>query len=173
MKRLDDRIYVLPVLFLLVLACSTVPLTGRKQLNLIPTSTMLSTSFQQYDEFLKASTLSSHPAHTGMVKGVGRRIQHAVEQYFAERKMAHKLEHYDWTFNLVEHAEPNAWCMPGGKVVVYTGILPITRDEVGLAVVMGHEIAHAVANHVNERMSHGLVTDLGGMALSKALEEQP
>lgn len=84
--------------------------------------------------------------------------------------MSHELKNYHWEFNLVESSEVNAWCMPGGKVVVYTGILPITGDEAGLAVVMGHEIAHAVAKHGNERVSQGLVTQMGGMALSKALE---
>lgn len=87
--------------------------------------------------------------------------------------MSHKLSNYSWEFNLVENQEINAWCMPGGKVVVYTGILPITRDEAGLAVVMGHEIAHAIAKHGNERMSQGLLAQVGGMALSTALESEP
>ena len=87
--------------------------------------------------------------------------------------MANQLQGFVWEFNLVESDEVNAWCMPGGKVVVYTGILPITQDETGLAVVMGHEIAHAVANHGSERMSHALITQMGGMALNKALENKP
>jgi predicted Zn-dependent protease len=158
---------------ILLLSCSTVAVTGRKQLSLIPSSTMLSMSTQQYGEFLKANKLSADKEQTKMVKKVGKRIQKAVEQYFAQRDMSRKLKNYEWEFNLVESSEVNAWCMPGGKVVVYTGILPVTRDEAGLAVVMGHEIAHAIAQHGNERMSQVLVTQLGGMALSKALEEKP
>jgi predicted Zn-dependent protease len=153
--------------------CATVPVTGRKQLNIIPGSTMLSMSLQQYDEVLKSSKLSQNQQQTQMVKRVGARIQHAVEQYFAEKNMSAELKNYAWEFNLVESKEENAWCMPGGKVVVYTGILPITRDETGLAVVMGHEIAHAIAGHGNERMSQGLLTELGGVALMKALEQKP
>jgi predicted Zn-dependent protease len=169
------RVYIIAVLVLafFLLSCSTVAVTGRKQLNLVPNSTMLSMSFQQYDEFLKANQLSDNPEQTAMVKGVGTRIQNAVEQYFAQKNMSAELKDYQWEFNLVESEDVNAWCMPGGKVVVYTGILPISKDENGLAVVMGHEIAHAVAQHGNERMSQGLITDLGGIALSTALQEKP
>jgi predicted Zn-dependent protease len=108
-----------------------------------------------------------------MVKRVGRRIQGAVEKYMTDNNFRHQLEGYQWEFNLVESKEVNAWCMPGGKVVVYTGILPVAKDENGLAVVMGHEIAHAVAKHGNERMSQGLLTELGGVALSVALRDKP
>jgi predicted Zn-dependent protease len=173
MKTYRCHIVVLLALSLFVMACSTVAVTGRKQLNLIPQSTMLSMSSQQYGEFLNANKLSTNQEQTQTVKRVGVKIQKAVEQYFADRNMSHELKNYDWEFNLVESEEVNAWCMPGGKVVFYTGILPITQDESGMAVVMGHEIAHAVAQHGNERMSQGLVTQLGGMALSKALEEKP
>jgi len=173
MKKFKGYVVVLLVLSLLMLACSTVAVTGRKQLNLIPQSTMLSMSSQQYGEFLQTNKLSANQEQTQMVKKVGVKIQKAVEQYFAERDMSQELKNYEWEFNLVESEEVNAWCMPGGKVVFYTGILPITQDESGMAVVMGHEIAHAVAQHGNERMSQGLVTQLGGMALSKALEEKP
>lgn len=108
-----------------------------------------------------------------MVKRVGQRIQVAVEKYMADNNLRRQLEDYLWEFNLVESKEINAWCMPGGKVVVYTGILPITKDENGLAVVMGHEIAHAVAKHGNERMSQGLLTEMGGVALTVALRDKP
>lgn len=160
-------------LALLLVACSTVPLTGRRQLDLIPSAQILSMSFQQYDEFLKIHELSSDKTATQMVRKVGMHIQQAVEDYFAEQNLSRELKDYEWEFNLVESEEPNAWCMPGGKVVIYTGILPITQDEAGLAVVMGHEIAHAIARHGNERMSQGLVAQMGGMALAKALEEKP
>jgi predicted Zn-dependent protease len=108
-----------------------------------------------------------------MVKRIGFNVQNAVQRYFAENNRAEQLDGYNWEFNLIESADVNAWCMPGGKVVVYTGILPLTQDESGLAVVMGHEIAHAVAEHGNERMSQILLTQLGGMALSEALGSQP
>lgn len=153
--------------------CSSVPLTGRKQLSIIPASQMLSMSFQQYDEFIKTNKLSSDVAKSDMVKQVGFNIKNAVERYMSENKMSSRLNGYNWEFNLVESNEVNAWCMPGGKVVVYSGILPITQDENGLAVVMGHEIAHAIAEHGNERMSQILLTQLGGLALSEALSSEP
>lgn len=160
-------------LFLFFISCTTVPITGRQQLSLIPTESMLASSFQQYDQFLKINPPSKDEKQTKVVKDVGQRIQHAVEQYYRENNMAYKLKNYAWKFNLVESDEVNAWCMPGGKVVIYTGILPYTKDEAGLAVVMGHEIAHAVAEHGNERMSQMLAVELGGMALGVALAERP
>ena len=150
-------------------ACSTVPITGRSQLNLIPGSSMLSMSLQQYDQFLKEHKLSANQEQSRMVKQVGARIQGAVERYFAAAGLSDQLSNYKWEFNLVEDKQVNAWCMPGGKVVVYTGLLPVTKGETGLAVVMGHEIAHAIAEHGNERMSQGLMAQLGGVALSTAL----
>ncbi len=164
------RFIKLAILFLLVVSCATVPVTGRRQLKLIPGSQLNSMSFKQYSEFISSHKLSNNPGQTRMVKRVGGRIQKAVERYFAERDMSGRLRSYRWEFNLVEDPLVNAWCMPGGKVVIYTGILPITRTETGLAVVMGHEIAHAIANHGNERMSQGLIAITGGIALSKALE---
>ena len=169
MKKLLFLIFII----VLIISCSTVPITGRKTFNLIPESQMNAMSFSQYDEFLKTNKLSSNTTQTRMVKKVGYKIQKAVEQYFADNGMSDKLTGYEWEFNLVESNDVNAWCMPGGKVVVYTGILPVTKDEAGLAVVMGHEIAHAIAGHGSERMSQGMLAQLGGMALSKALEEKP
>lgn len=163
----------LPVVMILVIACSTVPVTGRKQLNIIPESQINAMSFEQYDQFLSEHKLSDDPAKTAMVKNVGVKIQHAVERYFADKGMSGEISNYQWEFNLVEDSSVNAWCMPGGKVVVYTGILPVTQNEAGLAVVMGHEIAHAVAEHGNERMSQGLIAQFGGVALAKALEDKP
>ena len=161
------------LLSIFIISCSTVPITGRKQLSLIPNSQMLSMSFQQYGDFLKSNKLSTNQEQTQMVKRVGGRIQGAVERYFAQKNMSAQLADYRWEFNLVESKEVNAWCMPGGKVVVYTGILPVTQTEAGLAVVMGHEIAHAVAQHGGERMSQELLAQLGGMALSTALDKEP
>jgi predicted Zn-dependent protease len=154
-------------------ACSSVPVTGRKQLNIIPSSQMMSMSYQQYDEFLKSNKLSTNAQQTQMIKTVGAKIKTAVETYFRQQNMSSELDGYSWEFNLIESPEANAWCMPGGKVVFYTGILPITEDAAGVAVVMGHEIAHAIAEHGNERMSQSLVTELGGTALAVALQEKP
>ncbi len=160
-------------MLLFIIVCSTVPITGRKQLSLISDNEMLGMSYQQYDEFLKTNKISSNAQETQMVKNVGERIQKAVEKFYAQKGMSQELSDYRWEFNLIESDEVNAWCMPGGKVVIYTGILPITKTETGLAVVMGHEIAHAIARHGNERMSQQLVAQMGGMALSAALQNKP
>lgn len=173
MKHLIKILLPLFVASFIVISCSTVPITGRNQFNLIPNSQMLATSFQQYDEFIHVNKLSSNSTNSNMVKRVGLNVQRAVQRYFAENNMADRLAGYNWEFNLIESNDINAWCMPGGKVVVYTGILPITQNESGLAVVMGHEIAHAVAEHGSERMSQVLLTQLGGMALSEALSSKP
>jgi predicted Zn-dependent protease len=158
---------------LLTAACSTVPVTGRSQLNLIPAASMLSMSAQQYGTFLQENKISKNQQQAAMVARVGDRIQKAVERYFQSIGRPDYLQNYQWEFKLVEDSQVNAWCMPGGKVVVYTGILPVTRDEAGLVVVMGHEIAHAIAEHGNERMSQGLIAQMGGTALSTALESKP
>ncbi|WP_439185531.1 M48 family metallopeptidase [Carboxylicivirga taeanensis] len=161
------------LLLAVVYSCSTVPLTGRKQLNLVSDAEMMSMSFTQYDQFLKENKLSTNKEQTEMVKRVGKRIAAAVEKYMTDNGYADHIKDFAWEFNLVEDDVPNAWCMPGGKVVFYTGILPLTKDEEGLAVVMGHEIAHAVAKHGNERMSHEMGVQMGGAALSVALNEKP
>jgi predicted Zn-dependent protease len=130
---------------------------------------MMSMSTQQYSEFLKTNKLSTDRKAVDLVRRVGTRIQKAVEQYMTQNNHADALRGYQWEFNVVESPEVNAWCMPGGKVVVYTGILPVTRDETGLAVVMGHEIAHAVAEHGRERVSQQMLAQLGAVALDAAL----
>jgi len=173
--QMKKKIYfVLLIALLFVMqACTTVPISGRSQLNLIPAESMLSMSYQQYDQFLKENKLSSNAAETERVKRVGKNIENAVTQYFAQRGQSQQLKDYKWEYNLVDSKEINAWCMPGGKVVVYSGILPVTQDDTGLAVVMGHEIAHAIAQHGNERMSQQLVAQMGGLALATALATKP
>ena len=169
-------IIVLPLLTALtyfLISCSTVPLTGRSQLNLISNSEMLAMSFQQYGEFLKENPVSKNLKETRMVKRVGDNIRHAVEEYMVENNLSDRLEGYKWEFNLVESEQVNAWCMPGGKVVVYTGILPIVQDDAGLAVVLGHEIAHAIAEHGNERMSQELLRSVGAVGLMVAMDKEP
>jgi predicted Zn-dependent protease len=158
---------------LLLVACSTVPITQRQQLNLIPKETVLQTSFQQYNQFMKEHKLSDNQQWSEMVKTVGRNIRSAVEQYFRQQGMTEQLEGYNWEFNLVESDQVNAFAMPGGKVVVFEGIMPIAENPNGLAVVMAHEIAHAIAGHGNERMSQQLATQLGGLALATALSQKP
>jgi predicted Zn-dependent protease len=165
--------FTLVAIAMLTLACTNAPFTGRRQLILIPASQMMAMSYQQYSDFINTNPISKDRAATAMVKRVGNRIRQATERYYAQQNMSADLKGYEWEFNLVESPEPNAWCMPGGKVVFYSGILEFTQDEAGLAVVMGHEIAHAIARHGGERMSHGLLTQMGGIALSEALSSKP
>ena len=172
MKKYKSLIFII-IAIMIIGACSRVLISNRRQLNLIPKATMLQTSFGQYGQFLEESVVSADAEKTAMVKNVGKNIQKAVEKYFIDNGLEEELKSYDWEFNLVESNEINAWCMPGGKVVFYTGILPLTMDDNGLAVVMGHEIAHAIAEHGNERMSQGLMAQLGGVALAVAVRDKP
>lgn len=165
--------FISAVLITIFTSCSSVPITGRSQLDIIPDNEMLSMSFSQYNDFLKSNKESTNRKDIAMVTRVGTNIANAVEKYFKDNNLSSQLNGYKWEFHLIDSKEANAWCMPGGKVVVYTGILPITKTEAGLAVVLGHEIAHAVAKHGNERMSQALITQLGGVALSKAIENKP
>jgi predicted Zn-dependent protease len=173
MKKVQILILLLISLSLLVISCSTVPLTGRSQLNMISDSEMLGMSYQQYDQFLKENPTSTDQPAVQMVQRVGTNIQHAVEKYMVDNNLSAHLQGYDWEFNLVEDSLVNAWAMPGGKVVVYTGILPITQDETGLAVVLGHEVAHAIAEHGNERMSQQLLRQVGAVGLMVAMKDEP
>jgi predicted Zn-dependent protease len=131
-------------------------------------------SFQSYTEVLKESKLSNNTEQAAMIERVGKRIQTAVEKYMTDNGAASQLNGFNWEFKLIEDDNTvNAWCMPGGKVAFYTGILPICKDEAGVAVVMGHEVAHAIANHGGERMSQGMVAQLGMSSLSVALGQNP
>lgn len=173
MNRFIKHSIAFVLVFSFAIACSTVPVTGRRQLKLVSSHEMLAMSDMQYDAFLKENKISKNENQTAMVKHIRQNIQVAVEDYLTSLDYASLLEGYEWEFNLVEDKNVNAWCMPGGKVVVYTGILPVTKDENGLAVVMGHEIAHAIAEHGNERMSQELLRQLGGVALTVALKDNP
>lgn len=173
MRRAIFSLVIAIITFLFIQSCSTVPLTGRSQLNMIPNNEMLAMSFQQYDQFLKENKLSTNQTEVNMVKRIGGNIKSAVERYMRANNLSDRLNGYNWEFNLVENDQINAWCMPGGKVVVYTGILPVTNDEVGLAVVMGHEIAHAIAEHGNERMSQQLLQQVGAVGLIVAMKDEP
>jgi predicted Zn-dependent protease len=154
-------------------ACSTVPITGRRQLSLVSDTEMNTMAATEYQKVLASSQVVSSGEQAAMVKRVGQRIQQAVETYFRQQNAQAQLEGYAWEFNLINDKQENAWCMPGGKVAVYTGILPITQDENGLAVVMGHEIAHAVAKHSSERMSQQMAAQGLGGVLSASAGQNP
>ena len=170
---LRSKLVVLSSLLCMLCGCTEVEITGRKQFNIISDSTMNSRSFQYYGEFLAEHKVITGTEQAQMVKRVGGQIQKAVEQYCEKNGISDQLAGYKWEFNLVEDPNVNAWCMPGGKVVVYTGIMPIAQNETGLAVVLGHEIAHAFAKHGAERMTQGLFVELGGIALETALKDKP
>jgi predicted Zn-dependent protease len=153
----------------MVWACSSVPITGRKQLNLVPDDQINAMAASAYDTVLMTNKLSKNKEQTAMIKRCGARIQKAVETYFESKNASSQLAGYEWEFNLIESKEVNAWCMPGGKVAFYTGILPVCKDETGVAVVMGHEVAHAIAKHGNERMSQAMLAQYGSVALDAAL----
>jgi len=161
----------LSVLLCMLAGCATVPITGRKQFSLISDAEMNAMSFQQYDQVIAESQLSTDPEATALIKKVGHRIADAVEKYFAEHGQTDYLDGYEWEFHLIESDQLNAWCMPGGKVAFYTGILPVCQDEAGIAVVMGHEVAHAIAKHGGERMSQQLALQMGGVALNEAIKD--
>lgn len=157
----------------ILISCNKVPLTGRNQLNMLPESDMLALSLESYGAFLKENKVVTGTSDAQMVKSVGNNIATSVENFLNNNGYSERLSEFKWEFNLVDDDLANAWCMPGGKVVFYTGILPVTQTDKGLAVVMGHEVAHAVARHGNERMSTGMAAQLGGVALSVALKDKP
>ena len=167
------NIFSAAILLFFLYGCSSVPLTGRRQLSIVSASEMNSLAATSYKETLASSKLSTNTTQTAMVKRVGDRISKAVEKYLNDNNMSSKISGFQWEFNLLDDPTVNAWCMPGGKVAFYTGILPICQNDAGIAVVMGHEIAHAVANHSGERMSQELLAQFGGSMLSTALQQKP
>jgi predicted Zn-dependent protease len=154
-------------------ACTSVPVTGRNQLSLISNAEIIPMANQQYAEVIRKGPLSKNAEQTAMIRRVGVGIQKAVEQYMAEKGMSSQLDGFAWEFNLIDAPTVNAWCMPGGKVAFYTGILPICKDEPGVAVVMGHEVAHAIANHGRERMSQQMVAQFGIGTLGALMGQNP
>ena len=150
------RLFVIMMVATLVVSCgttSTVPITGRQQTLMVSDGEVLSLSTQQYQEFMKSAKLSTNATNTAMVKRVGKNLANAVSNYLRNNGMASELNNFAWEFNLVQDKQVNAWCMPGGKTVVYEGLLPVTQNEASLAIVLGHEIAHAVAKHSAEQLS--------------------
>ena len=172
MKRLFTFLFVFASF---IIACSTNPLTKKSQLTLLPESELQAMGTQQYQQFLSSNKVvsASNNRDAEMVRRVGQRITRAVEEYYAQNGISDKLAGFNWEYNLVDDKAVNAWCMPGGKIVVYTGLLPVSQNEAALAVVMGHEVSHALLQHGNQRMSQGLLQQLGGVALSVAVANKP
>lgn len=169
MKKINRK-YIWIAILLFVIACSTVPITGRKQIKLVPDGQMTAMAATSYNDFLNENRgkVINNGAQYEMVNRVGRNISVSVENYLRNNGLGNTIKNYQWEFNLINDNVANAWAMPGGKVVFYTGILPITQTETGLAVVMGHEIAHAVANHGSERYSQSMMAS-GLMTLADIL----
>ncbi|MEP0710766.1 M48 family metallopeptidase [Algoriphagus sp.] len=158
---------------LLMYACAKVPLTGRNQLALVSNEEIQPLVNEQYDQVLKEDKVVTNTPDGQKVLKVGNRMAKAVESYLISQGYQELANSFNWEFNLLQSDQVNAWCMPGGKVAFYTGIMPLTQTETGIAVVMGHEIAHAVASHSAERMSNGMLTELGVGVLSSAIGQNP
>src|ERR1019366_1774338 len=166
-------IFLCSIIAITFVACERVPITGRRQVSLIPESEMIGMSLTSYNEFLtKNPAVPANDANEQLVKKVGNNIANAVEAFMKQQGLSSRLAGYKWEFNLVNENTVNAWCMPGGKVVVYSGLLAVTQTETALACVLGHEIAHAVARHGNERMSQAMIVQAGGVALDVALSQK-
>lgn len=159
----------------MIVSCSKNALTGKSQFTLLPESQLQEMASQEYVQFLSSNKVVAASANKDaeMVRRVGQRITSAVESYYQQQGITDKLEGFKWEYNLVNDPAVNAWCMPGGKIVVYTGLLPITQNEAALAAVMGHEVCHALLQHGNQRMSTGMAQQGLGAALSVALANKP
>lgn len=154
------------VCLIFIISCTTVPITGRSQLNFVKDETVLPASFEQYRGFLKENKISEDAKATTQLREIGKKISQSVDKFMRNNGMVKEADSYKWEFNLIENEIINAWCLPGGKIVFYTGILPYCDNQDGIAAVMGHEIAHAFAKHGQERMSSGSIQALGGMAVA-------
>jgi len=155
-------------LIILILSCATNPFTGKKTLALVPNSQLFPTAFAQYDKFLTENKVVKGPSDAQKITRVGQRIAVAAELWLNANGYKGYLKDYKWEYNLVNDKTVNAWCMPGGKIVFYTGILPIAQSETGVAAIMGHEVAHALANHGQQRMSAGMLQQAGGLGVAVA-----
>ena len=160
------------VLAIILSGCSSVPVTGRKQILLVSDSEVLSSSLAQYNDYIKTAKKSTSAKKTQMVTRVGKKIAAATEEYLRTNGLANEISNYKWEFNLVNDPQVNAFCMPGGKIVVYEGLMNIVSSDDELAVVVGHEVAHAVAKHSNERMSQQIMAQYGAQILSSAVSEK-
>ncbi|MBS1977012.1 MAG: M48 family metallopeptidase [Bacteroidetes bacterium] len=168
------KIALLMIISLMLSDCATVAVTGRKQLSLVSNEELIPMSAQQYQGIVQKGPLSKNAEQAAMIRRVGERVQHAVEQFMANSGRSADLAGFSWEFNLIDDPNTvNAWCMPGGKVAFYTAILPICKDENGVAIVMGHEVAHAIANHGRERMSQQMLEQFGINTLSTLMGQNP
>lgn len=170
MKR--NFLSITAILFLI--GCAVVPITGRRQLAFIPSGELLTLSEANYKQVLAQSTISTNAAWNAKVTEVGKKIAASAEAFMRENGMQKELANYKWEFTLIDDPKNvNAFCMPGGKIVVYTGILPVAKDVNGLAAIISHEVAHALANHGSERMSQELVMQAGGTGLAQLMKSKP
>ena len=167
-----NRILGIGALSLMMMACATNPITGRKSLQLANDQEITAMALQQYRETLSKSKVISGTTAAKSVQNVGARIKNAANNYYRSIGRESDLANYQWEFNLIDDKQVNAWCMPGGKVAVYTGILPISKTDTGLAVVLGHEVSHALAGHGNERISQAMVAQYGGAILGSTTSGQ-
>ncbi len=166
------KLILILTIFIAVTACKTNPFTGKKVLNFYGNSQIFPTAFAQYDQFLGENNVVENTAEAKMITKVGQRISSAAERWLSANGYQGYLKDYKWEYNLVKDETINAWCMPGGKIVFYTGILPICKGETGIAVVMGHEVAHALADHGAQRMSAGTLQQLGAVAGNIAIQDE-
>ncbi len=168
---MNKNIFLTLVLLLGFMGCKTNPFTGKSTLNFYPNTSIFPMAFAQYDEFLKENKVVEGSSEAKMITSVGQRIATAAERWLTANGYPGYLKDYQWEYNLVQNELVNAWCMPGGKIVFYTGILPICQDETGIAVVMGHEVAHALADHGAQRMSAGMAQQLGAVVGNVAIND--
>lgn len=172
------KLFLFTLMFITLLgihSCATNKLTGASQLSLVSEQELQNLAATEYNEFIKTHEVVSatRDARGALVQKVGKKIAAAVDKYFTDKKNKSALNGFNWEYNLIKDSAINAWCMPGGKIVVYTGMLPYTNNESALAIVIGHEVSHALLQHGNKRMSESMVQELGGIALSSALSKKP
>lgn len=167
------RKIILLISLAILAACATVPMTGRNQFIAIPSAEINALGIDSYNQVVKEEGLSGNQDYVRQVRRVGVRITEAVETFLTQNNQQSRVENYDWEYNVLASDQLNAFAIPGGKIAFYEGIMPVCQDDDGVAVVMSHEIAHAIARHGNERMSQALVVNMGGIALSEALSTKP
>ena len=172
MKMMKKTTLSLLVAALLCVGCGTVPITGRKQVLLLSDQEVLSSSLTLYSSYMSTAPRSTNASRTAMVTRVGKRIAAATDQYLRQNGLESELANFAWEFNLVNDKQVNAFCMPGGKIVVYEGLMNLVESEDELAVVVGHEVAHAVAKHSNERMSQQMLAEYGAQILGAAVSQK-
>jgi predicted Zn-dependent protease len=171
MRRVSFLLILLMILFE---SCYKVPVTGRHQFRMLPESMLLSMSLTAYNDFLRQNPpMPASHSDAARVKTVGNKMAQTVDHYLATNGFKKVRKNFKWNFELVNNPSVNAWCMPGGKIVFYSGIMPLVQNDAGIAVIMGHEMAHAVARHGNERMSQQIALYMGGISMAVAMNDKP